>query len=203
MDTRRFFTLDNENYVDGNVLYLVVHGTPKPQERPRIRILRQSPRIKKGKSDKKDSSNKRVFSPSTANQRYFRSAVSEALNKFYTGTLPVFGRRPVEMSVTFFFKRPINHFHSGRRDINHLKRQFEDEPPVGTGGDIDNHVKLVLDSVQKLLFHDDKQVIELNIKKRFAYGLDDRTEIKISSGDYEISNENYCSDVEVLCVSRI
>lgn len=55
--------------------------------------------------------------------------------------------------------------------------------------DIDNLVKLILDCLNGIVFHDDAQVIEITARKK--YSLDPFTIIKVKS-IYEVESENDC-----------
>src|SRR6056297_1291120 len=77
----------------------------------------------------------------------------------------------------------------------HLRNQFKRPPfkdyvcvyidiylngktsPMGRDGDIDNYCKSILDSANKILFLDDRQVVELHANK--IKSKDERVEIKI------------------------
>ena len=58
----------------------------------------------------------------------------------------------VHASLTIYLQRPA--------------RQDGKEYPLD-GGDVDNYAKMVLDAFNGLLYLDDKQVVSLNVQKRF------------------------------------
>ena len=53
------------------------------------------------------------------------------------------------------------------------------------GGDIDNHIKLVLDSLETVFYHNDRQVVRLVVEKKYCDDSNERTEIYISSENYD------------------
>ena len=56
------------------------------------------------------------------------------------------------------------------------------------GGDIDNHIKLVLDSLEAVLYHNDRQVVRLMVEKKYCDDCNERTEIFCSSENYDPLN---------------
>lgn len=71
---------------------------------------------------------------------------------------------PLTMTATFFVTKPTS---ARKRDIYPVKRP-----------DLDNYGKLLLDALNKYVFPDDSQLIDLHLHKRF--GAPPRIEIKIS-----------------------
>lgn len=75
------------------------------------------------------------------------------------------------MRCEFIFDRPDSHFGTGR-NAGVLKERFRHaRPPSGkNGGDLDNLVKLVKDSLSGAAYTDDAQIAELQATKRYAEG---------------------------------
>ena len=82
----------------------------------------------------------------------------------------------VELTIRFYFPRPKYHYGTGRRSmikkpsapINHSKKP-----------DIDNCIKFVLDSLNKIYWKDDAQVYFVTASKHYTDN-DPRTEIRLN-----------------------
>ena len=115
-----------------------------------------------------------VYNPSRASQEMFRDCLLELLPQQYHPTIIDSGEVDDEelrvtfpsheflkMSITFRMKRPNNHFIGNKRGQGRLKptapRRFHN-----SRGDIDNFCKFVMDSLNQVLYTDDKQVVCLN-----------------------------------------
>lgn len=73
----------------------------------------------------------------------------------------------VVVRANFFFKRPKKHYRTGQySDI--LRYDAPDDTEHFQAPDIDKLTRAVLDSLTGVVYHDDKQVKELKIKKRWA-----------------------------------
>jgi len=79
---------------------------------------------------------------------------------------PHFGDDPLEVSLVFYFIKPKSA----------KKRIYPTVKP-----DVDNVIKLILDSSNGILFNDDKQVVVCNARK--VYGEPARVDITIRSLD--------------------
>ena len=78
----------------------------------------------------------------------------------------------VELDVSFYFKPP-------KSTPKYKLKQITDNAvlyPVHK--DIDNLVKSVMDAMNKVVYIDDKQVVQLKANK--YYGMEERTEIKVT-----------------------
>lgn len=124
-----------------------VPGEPKAQPRPRAFARRVG-----------DHFEARVFNPSSAES--WKSAIADAAKPFIPPA-PFTG--PVCLEETFYFKRPLSHFRTGKY-AGHLR---EDAPKKhAVKPDRDNLDKAVLDVLQILQFFvDDGQVCEGEIRK--------------------------------------
>ncbi|EJK56572.1 hypothetical protein THAOC_23513, partial [Thalassiosira oceanica] len=71
---------------------------------------------------------------------------------------------PLEMSITFRTKRPKSHFVNNKPGHGRLKPQSPGKFHI-TRSDVDNLAKFVMDSLNGLLYVDDKQVISLKVMK--------------------------------------
>lgn len=76
---------------------------------------------------------------------------------------------PVGLRCEFLFDRPAGHFGTGR-NASVLKESCRHLRPLsGTnGGDLDNLVKLVKDSLNEVAYVDDSQIAELQATKRYC-----------------------------------
>ena len=68
------------------------------------------------------------------------------------------------MSIVFRLKRPKKHFIGGKPGPDRMR---PDAPPqtAQTRSDVDNLTKFVLDSLNELLYEDDRQVLSLHVTK--------------------------------------
>ena len=143
-------------------------------------------RINGKKSTLASSKNKKeVYSPSTKAQVQFRSLAIEAISPLCDNKLPIYASRAVEISIKFYFKRPIDHFHPKLQVRDNLKQEFFTARPFNIGGDIDNHIKFVLDAMNNVLYNDDRQVMKIEVKKKYSDTEDERTEIICSAGGFD------------------
>lgn len=62
---------------------------------------------------------------------------------------------PLKAEVTFYFKRP--------KSVSVKKRPYPSIKP-----DLDNLQKSLFDSMNGMLFHDDSQIVDLEVKKRYG-----------------------------------
>jgi Holliday junction resolvase RusA-like endonuclease len=138
-----------DDYVIGGDF--TVAGPPIPMPRPRFRlILRPVPRVM-------------VWNPAENDQLLFnRSARSLMRGE----TFPLHGdNAKVAIGITFRFRRPDSHFRGRNRNLVILPRYLEARV---TGGDVDNHVKYVLDALNGVLYDDDRQVVMISACKVWA-----------------------------------
>jgi len=164
---------DDENNVDGNsaalqasLIRFTVRGNPRPLQRHR-------------------TSRGFVYNPSANAQQSFRSKVtdliygknsSEPRSPMYPS--PLFGESTLSMSIVFRLKRPKSHYVANRPGPGRLRSTAP--PTVGhAGGDVDNLAKFVLDSLNGLLYEDDRQIASLHVTKL----LDDEGEEEEESDD--------------------
>lgn len=108
-----------------------------------------------------------TYNPSMKAQRSFLESCQHLIP-----TTPLVG--PLSASLSFHFKRPKTHYRSHQKelilkegsDVYHIKRK-----------DIDNLVKFVLDSLNKIAYQDDSQIAVLQCIKLYTEG-ESRTEIE-------------------------
>jgi len=119
-----------------------------------------------------------MYNPSKAAQLNFRDCVLELLPSRYRPTIVddeddsndpkpqvLFEENePLEMSITFRTKRPKSHFVNNKPGHGRLKPQSPGKFHI-TRSDVDNLAKFVMDSLNGLLYVDDKQVISLKVMK--------------------------------------
>lgn len=76
---------------------------------------------------------------------------------------------PLEAEIEFVFDRPSTHFGTGR-NAGELKERFRFARPAGgkNGGDFDNLAKLVTDGLEGVAYHNDSQLAEVRITKRYS-----------------------------------
>ena len=71
----------------------------------------------------------------------------------------------VDAKIFFYLKRPNSDFVGNRRAPGNLKPHAASNQIVPFGPDIDNLAKLVLDALNGIVYHDDKQVVKLELYK--------------------------------------
>lgn len=69
---------------------------------------------------------------------------------------------PLAVTVTFGMKIPISLTKKARTEILEGKRQHTVKP------DLDNLVKAILDALNGIAWHDDAQIVELHIAKKYV-----------------------------------
>jgi Holliday junction resolvase RusA-like endonuclease len=158
---------DEESDDDGDVVYLgtksptkkvattattttvkefscILDGPPVPQMRPRV--------AKKGGvwySSKTTSTKKKI-------QEEFRAAAGPGGVVFPKNV-------PCKMTATFYLPRPKHHFgKAARKEPKFIKQQYLGDGILSvTRTDIDNLAKMILDAGNKIIYHDDAQVVQL------------------------------------------
>lgn len=90
--------------------------------------------------------------------------------------------------IEFLMPRPQYHFLAHRsRCFDNLKQQFKQSMPVGTKPDIDNLEKFLFDSLEGVIFDDDKCIVQINHASKFYDGTGECrgcTIVKIVSANY-------------------
>ena len=89
------------------------------------------------------------------------------------------------MNIKFYFHRPLEHFSTRIRESSNLKDEFRRAEPIGCGGDVDNHVKFVLDSFEDVVYANDRQVMSLKVEKKYSNNEFQFTEIMCTSPGYD------------------
>lgn len=165
---------DDENNVDdaaalrASRIRFTVRGNPRPLQRHR-------------------TSRGFVYNPSADAQRSFRSKVTDLIYGINCSApqspkypLPLFGESTLSMTIIFRLKRPKSHYVANRPGPGRLRSNAP--PTVGhAGGDVDNLAKFVLDSLNGLLYEDDRQIASLHVTKL----LDDEGEKEINEDKHE------------------
>lgn len=136
-----------------SMLRFTVRGNPRPLQRHR-------------------TSRGFVYNPSAPAQESFRNVVTDLINgnnqqhKRGERTTPFFGNETLAMTIVFRLKRPNSHFVANRPGPDRL-RLTAPLSAVGatTGADVDNLAKFVLDSLNGVLYQDDRQIASLHVTK--------------------------------------
>jgi len=109
------------------------------------------------------------FNPSARDEKSFRTSAEEIINRVYGG-IHMFGRKtPLRVEIQFRFSM----------SVFNLQRI----------PDIDNLSKLVLDALNRLLYHDDRQVVYLVAEKGITTSLTSSTVVVIKATSITIWNE--------------
>jgi Holliday junction resolvase RusA-like endonuclease len=126
-------------------LHFQIRGNPRPLVRHR-------------------SARGHMYNPSSGLQDSFRSVVFKILDD-REFDMPLFQEEDaLSMTIIFRMKRAKNHFIGGRPGPGRLK----ENAPKATAPirqDIDNLIKFVLDTMNKVLYHDDRQITSINVVK--------------------------------------
>ena len=121
-----------------------VMGTPVAMPRPRV------VRTPSGKTRTYNSSK------STTYKQMIKIHAKNAMNKAHKSMT----ERPLKMELTFFFKPPKSYTKKKLRAVETGELRYTKLP------DADNLAKTVMDALNKLLYKDDSQIVELSVKKR-------------------------------------
>lgn len=73
---------------------------------------------------------------------------------------------PMMLELVFWFPRPASHF-GKRKGKQYLKPSAPLQPISARLGDIDKLCRAVLDSLTSVVYHDDRQVVDLLARKRY------------------------------------
>ena len=111
-----------------------------------------------------------VYNPSSGNQKLFQHFVMEFLSTAgkesnLRPAIPIFSSEvPLAMTVVFRMRRPNIHFVGSKREPDRL-RETAPDMLSSQKQDVDNLAKFVMDSMNGILYEDDKQVISLHVTK--------------------------------------
>jgi hypothetical protein len=129
-----------------------VQGQPRPLQTARFRA--------KGRASITS------WNPSGTFQKSFLKAARAALS--FPSTVPVvFPNQPLFARVVFWVRRPSSHFVACDRASGRLRPKFQDQMAnlPHQSLDVDNLAKFVLDALNKYLYHDDSQIVQLQATK--------------------------------------
>lgn len=160
LDMNMFSTSEYVPSSDSDSLSFTIYGEPQVLERHRT--------LKTGM----------IYNPSAKKQELFKAAAKKHLP-----SVPF--NCSLEVNLLFYFSRPKNHYGCGSKsdvlkadktDIYHNTRKgimFNDSSNIcNVFSDLDNLIKFVLDSLNKVAYDDDSQVAMISGAKLYA----DRTE---------------------------
>lgn len=138
-----------QNILCGQILKFTVHGDPKPLQRHRL-------------------SRGFVYNPSAPAQEMFKDVVRDILDIPEDATQTFFPENCLlTATLKFRLKRPQKHF-IGTKQSKKGRRLRENAPIfVDKTPDIDNLTKFVLDSLNNLVYDDDRQIISLHTIKSY------------------------------------
>ena len=128
-----------------DLLSLTVGGKPRAKARPRF------------------SFRGRVHNPRTESlaSQSFKTAVREML-ALEPDSNPPFGSAHIKVTIVATFARPKGHYKQGGEG------ELRVSAPRTPIGDVDNLLKFVLDTLNKVLFDDDKQVVYAAVSKEYT-----------------------------------
>jgi hypothetical protein len=111
-----------------------------------------------------------VYNPSAPAQASFRQIVQSVVFPDHdpdddNALLPIFSEEyTLAMTIVFRTKRPMHHFIGSKPAAGRLKESAPSQT-APTRSDVDNLAKFVLDSLNGLLYHDDRQISSLHVTK--------------------------------------
>lgn len=120
-------------------VYITIQGPPKAL--PRSRHFRNG-----------------FFNPARRQISLFKEMVRQQVPSTRTGVVFSFAT-PVQVTIKFFMKRPNTDFKRGERVPGMLRGMIPPVRPIRP--DIDNLCKFILDGLNGVVYHDDRQVVNL------------------------------------------
>jgi Holliday junction resolvase RusA-like endonuclease len=133
-----------------------------------------------------------MYNPSAGLQESFRNEVLKIISAHKQLEAPLFREEDcLVMSVVLRMKRPKSHFINNKPGPDRLKATA---PPITapTRTDVDNLIKFIMDSMNNILYPDDRQIVSLHVTKL----LDDEL---LCQGSTEICLRTmHASDFEIL-----
>jgi hypothetical protein len=141
--------------VRGSRLELRIVGCPESQPAPRIHHTSAGGTF--------------IYNEASPKQNQLRCNIRAALGLEDGGLFFPSGTNVVVELLQFMMPRPQYHFLSHRsRCYGNLKQQFKRRrSPVGKKPDIDNLEKFLFDSLEGVIFHDDKCIVQINDASKF------------------------------------
>ena len=138
---------------------LTIPGSPRPQGRPRTRIVTPHGR-KPVATIYEDGKDKRAKVHIQSNVR--KDAPAQ----------PLIG--PLKVVIYYTMQRPLNEYGTGRNagQLKTTAAQFHIKKP-----DVDNMAKLTIDALTGIFWHDDSQICDLRVIK--DYGKNPKTVVQI------------------------
>jgi hypothetical protein len=127
-----------------------------------------------------------MYNPSAADQRLFRDVVVSMLpidlvpNEVMSPDVSIHNltsfnqpmvypffqdREHLMVHILFYMKRPKTHFVGSNPQRGRIRKDFQGMLPHRSKVDVDNLAKFVLDSLNGLLYVDDRQVTSLHVAK--------------------------------------
>ena len=100
-----------------------------------------------------------TYNPSAKKQTAFKEACTS-----FMPSNPLVG--PLEASIAFYFQRPKNHYGTSKKDRGILKPDMDYFHSKRK--DLDNLVKFVLDSLNRVAYEDDGQIARIVASKQYA-----------------------------------
>ena len=106
-----------------------------------------------------------MYNPSAVHQENFRNLLKTIASSQNISEFPLFAEDDcLALDIILRMKRPTNHFVSGKRGPGRIKPTA----PRGFGqyrSDIDNNVKFVMDSMNEVVYPDDRQISRLYVTR--------------------------------------
>lgn len=154
------YSRSGDNVACPSVVQFTVRGNPLPLRRHR-------------------TSRGFVYNPSAAAQKSFREAVEKifSTNTDYESALenaPIWkSEHALSMAIVFRMKRPKLHFVAGKPGPGRLRLTAPKQSCSNMRTDVDNLAKFVLDSLNGVLYEDDRQIASLHVTKLYDNDMDE------------------------------
>lgn len=108
-----------------------------------------------------------TYNPSVKYQESFQDALKKLITDFHSDSIdtPLFDATDyLEMTIIFRMKRPKSHFVNNKPGPGRLKKKAPSQLS-SIRADVDNLSKFVLDSLNGLMYEDDRQIISIHATK--------------------------------------
>ena len=131
------------------MINFLIRTRPKPQQRHR-------------------SNGRFQYDPSSKDKKQFLLQAKQ-----FAPAKPI--TKDIELSITFCYKRPRNHFRSKNKELI-----LKDDAPFykSSKADLDNLVKFVCDALNGIFYKDDSQIVSIYASK--VWGAEDYVFVKVS-----------------------
>ena len=129
-----------KNLTNGKTSGILIQGEPIALKRPRFTM------------------HGHAYDSQKFEKKAVQMLIKQQIDSFYA-------IEPLVITIEFYLKRPKSHYGTGKNSDS-IKRSAPEYHVCKP--DIDNLAKFYLDCMTGIVFHDDSQIVELNLKKQYA-----------------------------------